>query len=203
MKRIVIFDFDGTLADTFALTVDIFYKLKPVPVIFPKKEVERLRGMALLEVARELNIRWWEVPLLLMRGRKMMARRLGEIQLISGVREVLADLHKQGFELHIVSSNSEGNIRSVLERHNVESYFTSVHGVRQLHGKQRLIARLTNRGAKTWYVGDEVRDIEAARRAHVISVAVTWGYNNVGVLKNHSPDFLVFTPDELQKAIES
>jgi phosphoglycolate phosphatase len=53
---------------------------------------------------------------------------------------------------------------------------------------------------KTWFVGDDPRDIEAGRAAGCRTVAVTWGY-----LANHAPtetwgaDLVVHTPDELAK----
>ena len=54
-----------------------------------------------------------------------------------------------------------------------------------------------------FYVCDEVRDIEAARKSGIKSIAVTWGYNTKGALIKENPDFLVNSPDELRNIITS
>ena len=47
------------------------------------------------------------------------------------------------------------------------------------------------------YVGDEVRDIEAAKKAGIRIAAVTWGYNSKKALEAYKPDYLVTKPEEL------
>ena len=47
--------------------------------------------------------------------------------------------------------------------------------------------RLRTEASKTLYVGDETRDIEAAREVRVASGAVTWGYANAGILATFTP----------------
>ena len=49
------------------------------------------------------------------------------------------------------------------------------------------------------YVGDEARDMEAARRAGVHSVGVTWGFNNRSALEKANPEKLVDKPKDLLK----
>ncbi len=48
-----------------------------------------------------------------------------------------------------------------------------------------------------FYVGDETRDITAAKEAGVKAIAVTWGFNGKEILKEQSPDYLVGNPEEL------
>ena len=47
------------------------------------------------------------------------------------------------------------------------------------------------------YIGDETRDIEAARNNDLISIAVTWGYNTEQVLQDYSPTYVVHEPNDL------
>jgi phosphoglycolate phosphatase-like HAD superfamily hydrolase len=53
------------------------------------------------------------------------------------------------------------------------------------------------------YVGDETRDIEAAKKSQIKVIAVTWGFNSKQVLAAQNPDFLIDRPEELIKVIES
>ena len=199
--KAVIFDFDGTLADTFSLSVDIFYRLKPQPVLLPKKEVDRLRGMAMAEVVRELNIKWWEMPILLFRGKRMMAKRIHEAEMILGMDEVVKELHKKGYSLHVLSSNTPHNIRRLLTEHNLLQYFSTIQGNAKLHGKAKTLRKhREKRGGSAesvTYIGDEVRDVRAAQAAGVQMIAVSWGYNNLHALNESAPDHLVMEPDKI------
>jgi phosphoglycolate phosphatase len=52
------------------------------------------------------------------------------------------------------------------------------------------------------YIGDETRDIIAAQKAGIRSVAVTWGYNSHKALKAHHPDHLIHSPQALLQLLE-
>ena len=49
---------------------------------------------------------------------------------------------------------------------------------------------------ETFYIGDETRDIEAAKKVRIKSVAVTWGFESEKVLKKADPDFIIKSPEE-------
>jgi phosphoglycolate phosphatase-like HAD superfamily hydrolase len=207
MKSVVIFDFDGTIADTFVMQVNIFYKLKPRWPILPKGEIERLRGMAVLQVARELQIPVWQMPFLLMRGRRIMADNIGGVSIIPGMDEAIKQLHAEGHKLYVISTNSKENVNRFLERYDLLKYFTDVYGTSGLLpiNKARVIKRLMraidSKPKSAYYVGDDVRDIIAARKAAVHSIAVSWGFNNIKVLSEHKPNVMVFDPAEIIKIV--
>ena len=52
------------------------------------------------------------------------------------------------------------------------------------------------------YVADEVRDIEAARKAGVKIICVSWGYNDKSSLEKNNPDALVDNTDQLFAVIK-
>ena len=55
---------------------------------------------------------------------------------------------------------------------------------------------------KTIYIGDEIRDIEAAHKVGIRIAAVTWGYNSKKALESYHPDFLITEPQQLLNLIE-
>lgn len=206
MKSVIIFDFDGTIVDSFAMVIDIMYKLKPRWPILPKGEVERLRGMAMLQITQELQIPTWEIPFLLMRGRRQMNKMIGTLQVIAGMEDVIRRLHADGHELYVISSNSSKNIKSVLNRYKLTDCFAEIQGSVSLLGKSRSIKKLARHARQTgaqrvYYIGDEARDIRAAKAADVQAIAVSWGFNNIHILKNHKPDALVFDPSEIPEIV--
>jgi phosphoglycolate phosphatase-like HAD superfamily hydrolase len=201
----VIFDFDGTIADSLPVVIAIFEELLRGGRPMPPAEVERLRGMSLLRVGAELKIVPWRVPFLLARGRSRMRRRLDEVPIFDGMEAVIRQLHKDGHQLYVVSSNSARTIRVFLKKHDLDNQFIRVYGRAGVFGKTKLLRLMLRRNGldpqDTFYIGDESRDIEAAHRCHVRAIAATWGYNNNSLLKSHAPDFLVDKPADIASAV--
>lgn len=81
------------------------------------------------------------------------------------------------------------------------SLFTDLFTGASINGKPRFLRRYLNQ--KQWipqevlYVGDETRDIDAARKAQVPVVAVSWGFNTYSTLARQNPDYLIEDPEEL------
>jgi phosphoglycolate phosphatase len=201
----VIFDFDGTLADTLGLTIHIFENLVHGGKPLSPEEIERLRGMSMIHIGAELKILPWKVPFLLARGRAKMRRRMRDVQVFAGMPEVVKQLHADGHALYILSSNSTQNIRPFLKRNGMNTEFLKVYGGSSVFGKTRVLRRALkrdqlNRG-DTYYVGDEVRDIEASHHVGISVISVPWGYNNERILREHEPDFLVSKPADIRKII--
>jgi phosphoglycolate phosphatase len=197
----IIFDFDGTIADSFLIALSITYELvhrEPLP----DEDISRLRSMSLIQVLRELRIPPWRVPFLLRRIRRRMSGRMDEIMIIPGIGEIIKALSEE-HKLFILSSNSAANVRVFLQRFGIEGCFSGIYGnVSPLRKASKLLKLVRENSLSirdAWYVGDEARDIKAAHLACLKSAAVTWGYSNIHALKSHQPDKLVFSPDELMR----
>lgn len=171
------------------------------------EEVERLRGMSLWRIGTELRILPWKVPYLLARGRAKMRREMKHVDIFPGMAELVRQLNADGHKLYILSSNSVRNIRPFLKRHELRAEFIKVIGGAGIFGKRRLLKRVVRTygfdAADTYYIGDEVRDIEAAHHAGIKAVVVTVGYNNERVLRQHEPDFVASTPSEIKTIVEA
>jgi len=206
-KLTVIFDFDGTLADTLVTSIRVFEKMTKRPDVLSEQEIMRLRGMNAFNVVRELHIRPWRAPWMLMRGRALMRREIDGVAVFRGVEGVLHQLETSDVRIFIMSSNSPGNIRKLLAATGLNHYFMHIYGNVGIFGKAKRLRKIIQRNgleaSRVVYVGDEGRDIEAARRAGVGSVAVTWGFNNADLLAKHKPDYMVSTPEELAAALLS
>jgi phosphoglycolate phosphatase len=204
-KPTVIFDFDGTLADTFVTSIRIFEKVTRKPEPFSDEDIVRLRGMTAYQVVRELKIRPWRLPWLLVRGRALMRREIDSIVVFDGIEDVLKQLAADEIPMYIMSSNSPGNIRKLLQAKGLDGYFIQVYGNVSIFGKAKRLRQIMAANSLDYrhamYVGDEGRDIEAAKRAGLKSVAVAWGYNSAELLARHHPDNLALTPAELGRIL--
>lgn len=200
----LIFDFDGTIADSFRLNVDIFCKITGRPATHTQRDIDRLRQMQTREVLRELDISLWQIPFLLSKWRKVMTKRMNEIKPFPAIVPVLQKLQQQGHTLSIVSTNSSQNIELFLANCNLRQFFTDIYGNIGFFGKRRILKRILRDKQLTptdcFYIGDETRDINAGNKVGMRTIAVTWGYTGDKALQTSRPYILVSAPNDLLSA---
>ena len=195
----IVFDFDGTIADTAAQVLDVAIRLAPefgYPPPPPDART-RWRHIPIRDVLDELGIPTRRLPRMVRRFREEMGRDIERIAPVAGIPGVLRRLHGTGFPMAVFTTNAEANVHRFLAAHDL-TVFRTVRSSTRMWGKARglngLRKRLAPGGGRMFYVGDETRDIQAARRAGLVSVAVTWGYNSRDVLAAERPDFIVDAP---------
>jgi phosphoglycolate phosphatase len=189
--RLVLFDFDGTLADSLPWFIAAFNELAG-PLRFRRlgpDEVERTRAMGPRQVMRLLGVPWWKVPLIAQRMRRQMAAHTERIRPFDGVPEMLRRLAEAGLEMGVVTSNAERNVRAILG--DSAAHFRHWKCEASLFGKPaqlRALLRETRAAPReVLCVGDELRDAEAARAAGLDFAAVTWGYATPEALRATRP----------------
>jgi phosphoglycolate phosphatase len=205
MTNLVVFDFDGTIADSFDEAMAVFKKLVPGQEELTREQIDILRDKPYKDIFDYFKISYFRVPGLIVKGRQMLKRSIHKVNPYEGIAESLRKLKADGYSLAIISSNATQSIEKFLERHNLAQYFDSVEGYAGLRGKPKLIKALMKKrqaqSSQTIYVGDEPRDIEAAKKAGVWSVGVTWGFGGTAILAAHEPTLLVDKTTELAGAI--
>ena len=196
MKRTIIFDFDGTIADSMWVVISIYEEMFGVKVT--EAQITETRDYPLSKVIKNLGIPLLKIPRLLTRGRKIMRTRIDEVHPFPGIAELLQQLHADGYDLQIMSSNSKPIVRQFLKQHGLLEYFSDIEGNVGLFGKAPVLRRIMKHHnltpADVLYVGDEGRDIDGAKKAHVPIISVGWGYNSPKLLKSMHPDFFVEEP---------
>lgn len=205
----LLFDFDGTIADSLFAIVTITNRLAPEfgyrPT--PFEEVDALKGLTARQLIRYSGIPVLKIPALLRRLRRELRRQSVEIPPCVGMPEVIQDLHQSGHFLAIVTSNTPDVVWAFLKAHGIEHCFASVDGGGTLFRKGKLIVKCLERHqlplSETIYVGDEVRDVNAARFAGIRSVAVTWGFNSREALIIAKPDQMVDDPKALRELADA
>jgi len=203
--KTVIFDFDGTIADSFTTLLGIFEEITGHKQKLTATEIKDLRGEPLREVMKYLKIKQWQIPRLLIKARREIAIKIVGIKPFEGLPEVLKKLSENGYQMFIVSTNSSDNISRFLKQHRLDSYFEGVYGGTGLRGKPAALKKLLKRekiplGACV-YVGDEVRDVEAGQAVSVEQIAVGWGFNYPAALKQARPTYLATSPNDLLKIL--
>jgi HAD superfamily hydrolase (TIGR01549 family) len=200
--KLVIFDFDGTIADTFDAGVMILNKLSAEFGFRPlhAKDLEKARDMRTHQLVKFLGIPARKMSRIARRGSEELHGCIHSIQPLPGMPEALRELQRLGYSLGIITSNTELNVNIFLRRHGLE-VFEFVRCSSKLLGKARMIRSVIRRqhvrAAEILFVGDETRDIEACQKVGVRIVAVTWGYNSRRSIVALKPDFIFDDPKEL------
>ena len=156
-------------------------------------------------MARRLGHHWWEMPGLFYKGRREM-RHIKNLEPFADMAEVIRKLHAEGHELFIVSSNSLHNVRHFLHKNELHTYFLEIYGGVGMFGKAPALRRLLKEQnielADAIYIGDELRDIEAAQSINLRIIAVTWGFARHRDLENAEPSGLADTPADILRLLE-
>lgn len=202
--RLVVFDLDGTLADSFPWFRDVLLGELGREFGLPRAdaaEVERLRGLASTrELLRRVGVPAWRVPALARRGRAIKARDAGRIPLFPGALDALRALRDAGTRLALVTSDAEANARRILGAE-AAALFERLDCGAALFGKaarfRRVLAASGVAPAEALAVGDEPRDAEAARRAGLPFGAVSWGYARAEALAPHRPEALFAAMEDI------
>jgi HAD superfamily hydrolase (TIGR01549 family) len=206
--KVIIFDFDGTIADTFEAVLQITNNLA-VELGYPPttpEDVRRLRNLDSREIIRQSGIPLFRLPFLMKRLKAELRNEIHKLHPIPAMQDALMQLKQRGNPLGIVTSNSQDNVQAFLRNHDLGDLFDFTYSGTTLFGKGRVIRQLLKqhnlKARNVVYVGDETRDIEAARKIQIKVIAVAWGFNSAEALARQNPDFMIHQPGELIRTIE-
>jgi phosphoglycolate phosphatase len=199
---LAILDLDGTLADSMPWfrghmnDVADRFGFRRVA----EADIEPLRRMGPREILAHLGVPRWKVPMIARHMRRLKAAHIGEIPLFAGTDAMLRALANGGVRLALVSSDSEANARRQLGKANAALFSDFACGA-SLFGKaakfRRVLRRARVAAGHAIAIGDEVRDIEAARAAGIACAAVTWGYAAPETLRALRPELVFERIDEI------
>jgi len=189
-RTLVIFDFDGTLADSFPWFIEAFDQAAQ-RFRFQRPDLanmDTMRGLDARALLVHYRIAPWKVPLVARFMRRQMSRDISRIRLFPGVGDALETLHASGLRLALLSSNSPSNVKSVLGAR--ASCFRDLECNISLFGKTTRLRRLLDASGvperEAILIGDELRDADAARHAGIDFGAVAWGYTRLTSLDPHA-----------------
>lgn len=204
----VVFDFDGTIADSLYLVIELMnqvsekYKFDPIR----EEDYEYLRSLTLMERCRELHVSLYQIPRIGIELTKTYSRAINSIKAFAGIHEMIIKLKEQNLKLSIISSNTSNNIRKFLSNNNL-NYFDSVYSSSNLFGKDKAISSFIRKQhlikEELIYIGDEHRDIVASKANKIKVIAVSWGADSLEILSKSNPDFIVEQPSQIAEIIKA
>jgi len=202
----LIFDFDGTIADTLAFTInsasEISRKLKLLND--EKVNMEKFRSMDSTEFFKELDIPKSKLLWFMFKYQKKLIHEIDNVNSFEDLDKILVTLKDNGAKLGIVTSNSKRNVEKFLNKNHLDCFDFIYSSLNYFHKDKMLekaIKKFKMSRENVIYIGDEVRDIKAAKSAGIKVASVTWGYNFESVLSKYYPDFIIYKPKDLLNLI--
>jgi len=202
----IIFDFDGTLADSTAVfssawnTLAQKYKFKGIEL----KEIDALKKLSISERSKLFDFPMYKLPMILPQFYKLYRQSLNDVHLFEGMKEVLIEIDKRGYKILIISSNSKENILEFLKMNGIHCV-ADVLCSNRIFGKDKVMKKFLKEAnvesSDVIYIGDEQRDIVACKKAGVPIIWVEWGYDAKEVVQNEEPEYSVTTPQEILEII--
>ncbi len=212
--RLIVFDFDGVIADSMEATIEIYNRLAlsfGLRQVSDKKEIEKFRNQQAWDVVKSLNISGLKLLKLIAKSRSETFKVIENLPSQKGMPAVLQTLKKDGYTLGIVTANSVKNVRKFLRKQNLE-IFDFIYEVNLLiniitrRDKDhilRKIAKIYNLSSQeVVYIGDQTSDIDSGNKAGVRTAGVGWGYNSPKILKEQNPDYFFEKPEDILKLFD-
>lgn len=198
-----IFDFDGTLVDSFHMVIEKFNLLAD-EVGFRKVDeqaINSLKDLTSREFIQYLEIPMYKIPGIILEVRKHLRSEIRTLPTFQGMPEVLHALNNQGISLGILTSNAMENVSVWLQHHHLQHLFSFIYAESSFLGKKIVLRKIMKsyhiNKAQAFYIGDETRDIEAAKGCGAQAVAVTWGFNSEKILSQHQPHYMARKPEDI------
>lgn len=205
MKAIknIIFDFDGTLADTSKLIVATMQKsIKDFDLPFKEED----------EIKATIGVRLEEIPSILWPSFKDLGESFAEIYrvnfgeikqnipvtLFNGVKETLSRLKESGYQMAIATSRSYKSVEELTLQLGIRDYFTYLLGGDNVSmGKphpesiDKILSEKDWKKDETMMVGDMDVDIKMGKNAGISTCGVTYGNGKSLDLEAAGSDFII------------
>ena len=205
-KTTLIFDFDGTIANTFDVMIDLFntiistYDIKPIT----KELLDTYLDLPLKKRIKAHGVKYRQVPFLIKDALSLHEPFLKQATPFEGINDILTHLSKS-YTLFIASSNKKELIESFLNTHEIH-VFKKVYAKSSLFGKDKLLLSLLKKEKlnleDVLYIGDELRDIEACEKIHMDILPVSYGYDKPSFLKKYYQKDIVASPEALYQYLK-
>ncbi|KOF09796.1 HAD family hydrolase [Planococcus glaciei] len=202
----IIFDFDGTLADSMPLFMQAWNtyagQFNYLPV--SEKDLAASRNLTIQQRAKKYGFPMHKIPVILPKVYQYFKAHMNEVALFDGIKDMLDALAHNGYRIVIISSNAKENIELFLKQEGIETV-SQVLTSSRIFGKDTVIRKYMKQqnvsAEQLLYVGDEVRDIVACNKVAVPFAWVSWGLDGFELIEKERPKFVVHSPQELLDAL--
>ena len=138
--RYILFDFDGTLADTLDLAFTLYNRIAGEYGCEPLKPEDKqiIAGGRPQDLLREYNMPMKKLGLITLRIRKDIHDQVPHMKPFEGIKEAVTALKERGYRLGIITSNARSNVGLFLENNGMDRLFDFVYSGKSIFGKDKV-----------------------------------------------------------------
>lgn len=202
-KTTIIFDFDGTLGNSFNFFVNFYHnEILKLGHNITKEEIRKLiRNKHLSEIMKEYNISKLKAIYLFFRFKKDFKKVNEKIKLFPEIKKLLLELEKK-YDLVLLTSNDKKHIKNILKKNKILHCFKELYFKSSFNHKSRFIKKIIKKHnlkkEEVIYIGDELRDFESCQEIAVDCINVSYGFNSKKLLESENK-FVVDNVKELKQ----
>ncbi|OGQ22289.1 MAG: hypothetical protein A3I05_06775 [Deltaproteobacteria bacterium RIFCSPLOWO2_02_FULL_44_10] len=206
-KPLLIFDFDGVIADSLNLYQQLVYdRLIALEYNFLQspEDLQALFETNVIYGFQKRGVHQHHINEILLELDK--ASETNHISLFEGIPEFFQNIELKTTN-SIVSSNTTLTINRILTSHSLTSHFTDILGGDGATNKVDRIHFLLEKSSleknRTFYIGDTIGDMKEAKLAGITAIGVTWGLHSEQKLRDARADYILHSPKHLADFIHT
>ncbi|QTL52615.1 MULTISPECIES: HAD-IA family hydrolase [Priestia] len=202
MKKVILFNFNGTIVNTKLLAIDIFNEIakKQGYKKISEEEVLHLSKLSISDRCKTLNVPIYIMPLVGIAIKRRYQTYIPNLTPVLEISEMLKELKKQDYKLGFLTSNKKNATNKFLINNSINIFDYSHYTFNPFSKSKDISAFLKNNKLKkeeVIYIGDELRDIRAAKKNCLFCIAVAWGFDSVELLNTGRADKVITQPKEI------
>ncbi len=201
MISTIIFDFDGTIVNSFDSTIkSLKYISSKTKYKLSEDEIKSyLLYKDLKEIIKEFRVNIVQIPFILWKIRSDFKKNIKSIEIYPEIKEVIEELNSK-YKLILLTSNNKKNVEYILKKENL-NFFKEKYFKASLSNKSKFLSRILKKNKlskeEVIYIGDEVRDFNACKKVNIKIISVSWGFNSKKLLQKNNPNYIVNSPKEI------
>lgn len=198
---LIFFDFDGVLADTLEMVLQIVQRENPAATL------EHLRWVSDGNVFERLTELETTTPYRRVKDfDRHYAPLLLEQPLQAGMAEVVSQLATQ-HDMAIVSSSNGSAIAAFLKKHSIEQHFQCILGsdahTSKVEKMSQSLLRYGHEASAAICITDTLGDVHEAHALGIRTIGVTWGWHDEARLVQGNPHAIAHTPGEVLLCVQN
>ena len=200
MKKVIIFDYDGVIIDSYKIFVKYFIKAckkEGFSQISTEEDFLRLYEKNMYESMYNIGMNKDQILKIVYYMKEKLLENQDKIKLFPEIFDTCKNLAENNF-LYIVTSNDTKVVLNFLRSKNMD-FFKDIIGSDKEPSKIKKIQYIKNmhKSLDTYFIGDTKGDILEGKQAEVITIAALWGWHSKDILAQANPDFIVKKPEDL------
>jgi phosphoglycolate phosphatase len=202
MSKVILFNFNGTLVNTKSLAIDLFNEIAERRG-YKKINTEDIRYLSALSIrdrCKKLNVPIFYMPIVGILIKQGYQQYIPNLNSVDGINEVIYELKQRGFRLGFLTTNSRDVTNQFLINNSINIFDYTHYSFNPFSKAKDISSFLKNNELnhnEVIYIGDELRDIKAAKKNRLSCIGVSWGYDSMDLLTTGHADYIAQQPKDI------